>query len=64
MRLKAIALCLMAGFCTSAFAQDSTHVLEQALKQIPQKTLLKPEGMQIFFLTRKLGGIGKSGAIS
>ena len=62
MRLKAIALCLMAGFCTSAFAQDSTHVLEQALKQIPQKALTKPEAMQIFFLdTQAWRGLEKAG---
>ena len=62
MRLKAIALCLMAGFCTSAVAQDSTHVLEQALKQIPQKTLSNAEAMQIFFLdTQAWRGLEKAG---
>ncbi|ASV88690.1 hypothetical protein CES85_2870 (plasmid) [Ochrobactrum quorumnocens] len=62
MRLKAIALCLMAGFCTSAFAQDSTHVLEQALKQIPQKTLSNVEAIQIAFLdTQAWRGLEKAG---
>lgn len=61
MRLKAIALCLMAGFCTSASAQDSTYVLEQALKQIPQKALSTAEAMQIFFLdTQAWRGLEKA----
>ena len=50
MRLKAITLCLMAGFCTSANAQDSTQKLELALKQMPQALLSSPQAMQVFFL--------------
>jgi len=50
MRLKTLALCLMAGWGASAFAQDSTQTLQQALKQVPQSVLTAPNAMQIFFL--------------
>ncbi|MBB1225604.1 hypothetical protein EII46_30180, partial [Klebsiella pneumoniae] len=50
MHVKALALCLMAGFATSAAAQDSTQTLQQALKQIPQVVLSAPAAMQVFFL--------------
>ncbi len=50
MRLKALALCLMAGWGTSAAAQDSTQTLQQALRQIPQAVLTAPEAMQVFFM--------------
>lgn len=50
MRLKTLALCLMAGWGASASAQDSTQTLQQALKQIPQGVLAAPEAMQVFFV--------------
>lgn len=50
MRLKAFALCAMAGFAASAAAQDSTQTLQQALKQIPQVILTSPDAMQVFFI--------------
>jgi hypothetical protein len=62
MRLKALALCLLAGFGTSVAAQDSTQSLQQALKQIPQVVLSNPEAMQIFFLDAQVWrGLEKSG---
>lgn len=62
MRLKALALCLMAGFAASAAAQDSTQSLNQALKQIPQGVLTAPEAMQIFFVdTQAWRGLEKAG---
>ncbi|WP_025136109.1 hypothetical protein [Achromobacter sp. DH1f] len=50
MRLKALALCMLAGFGTSAVAKDSTQTLQQAFKQIPQAVLSAPWAMQIVFL--------------
>lgn len=50
MRLKALALCVMAGFAASAAAQDSTQTLQQALKQIPQVILTSTDPMQVFFV--------------
>lgn len=50
MRLKVLALCLLAGFGSSATAQDSTQSLQQALKQIPQVVLSNPEAMQVVFM--------------
>lgn len=50
MRLKALVLCLLAGFGSSAVAQDSTQTLQQALKQIPQAVLSGAQAMQIVFL--------------
>ncbi len=50
MRVKALALCLMAGFAATAAAQDSTETLQQAFKQIPQQALTVPDAMQVFFI--------------
>jgi hypothetical protein len=50
MRLKAFALCIVAGFSTSASAQNETQTLEQALKQIPESAISTPAAMQVFFL--------------
>ncbi|WMD23021.1 hypothetical protein RAS12_11805 [Achromobacter seleniivolatilans] len=50
MRLKVLALCLLAGFGSSAAAQDGTQSLQQALKQIPQVVLSNPEAMQVVFM--------------
>lgn len=50
MRVKALALCLMAGFGTGAYAQDSTQTLQQALQRIPQMVLTVPEAMQVSFM--------------
>lgn len=50
MRLKALALCAVAGFATAAAAQDSTQTLQHALTQIPQATLSAPDAMQVFFV--------------
>lgn len=62
MRLKVFALCLMAGFGTSAAAQDSTQTLQQALKQVPQAVLTAPEAMQIFFVdVQAWRGLEKAG---
>lgn len=62
MRLKALALCLLAGFAASAAAQDSTQSLTRALKQIPQVVLTAPEAMQIFFVdTQAWRGLEKAG---
>lgn len=62
MRLKALALCMLAGFGTSAAAQDSTQTLQQALKQIPQAALSTPQAMQIFFMdVQAWRGLEKSG---
>ncbi|MGE8680164.1 MAG: hypothetical protein ACN6PE_16230 [Achromobacter marplatensis] len=62
MRLKALALCLMTGFASSAAAQDSTETLQQALKQIPQAVLTAPDAMQIFFVdTQAWQGLEKAG---
>jgi hypothetical protein len=49
MRLKALALGLMTVCGTSVASQDSTHTLQQALKQVPQKVLTAPEAIQISF---------------
>lgn len=62
MRLKALALCIMAGFATCAAAQDSTQTLQQALKQIPQVILTSPDAMQVFFIdVQAWRGLEKSG---
>lgn len=62
MRVKALALCLLAGFGTSAAAQDSTQLLQRALKQIPQAVLSSPQAMQILFLdVQAWRGLEKSG---
>jgi hypothetical protein len=62
MRLKALALCLMAGFAGSAAAQDSTQSLQQAFRQIPQVVLTAPEAMQIFFVdVQAWRGLEKAG---
>lgn len=62
MRLKALALCLMAGWGTSAAAQDSTQTLMQAFKQVPQSVLTAPEAIQIFFLdVQAWRGLEKTG---
>lgn len=50
MRLKTLALCLMAGFGTSAVAQDNTQTLQQALKQMPQAVLSNTEAIQVSFM--------------
>nr|WP_275300553.1 hypothetical protein [Achromobacter xylosoxidans] len=62
MRLKAFAICAMAGFATSAAAQDSTQTLHQALKQIPESILTTPDAMQVFFVdVQAWRGLEKSG---
>lgn len=62
MRLKVLALCLLAGFGTSAAAQDSTQSLQHALKQIPQGVLASPEAMQVFFMdVQAWRGLEKAG---
>jgi len=62
MRLKALAICSLAGFAGSVAAQGSTESLQQALKQIPQVALSQPDAMQIFFLdTQVWRGLEKSG---
>lgn len=50
MRLKAVALCVIAGISAPVSAQSDTRVLEEALEKIPQKTLSTAQAMQIFFL--------------
>lgn len=50
MRLKTLALFLMAGFGASAVAQDNTQALQQALKQMPQAVLSKTEAIQVSFM--------------
>ncbi len=62
MRLKTLALCLMAGWSGSAAAQDSTQTLRQALMQIPQVALAAPEAMQVFFVdVQAWRGLEKAG---
>lgn len=62
MRLKVLALCLLAGFGTSAAAQDSTQSLQLALKQIPPIVLTTPEAMQVFFMdVQAWRGLEKAG---
>jgi len=62
MRLKALALGLVAVCGSSVAAQDSTQTLQQALKQVPQVVLTAPEAMQIFFLdVQAWRGLEKAG---
>lgn len=62
MRLKALALGLVAVCGTSVAAQDCTQTLQQALKQVPQVALAAPEAIQIFFLdVQAWRGLEKNG---
>ncbi|MBB1626418.1 hypothetical protein A9974_14400 [Achromobacter sp. UMC71] len=62
MRLKALALCMLAGFGSSAVAQDSTQSLQQAFKQLPPMVLGAPEAMQVFFMdVQAWRGLEKTG---
>ncbi|MGW6780690.1 hypothetical protein ACWF50_22040 [Brucella pseudogrignonensis] len=53
MRITLCAIGLMMGFTSSTFAQDSTATLQQALAQIPQTALARPQAMQIVFVDIK-----------
>ena len=62
MRVRALALGLVTVCGTSVAAQDSTHTLQQAFKQVPQLVLTAPEAMQFVFLdVQAWRGLEKAG---
>lgn len=62
MRVRALALGLVIVCGTSVAAQDSTHTLQQAFKQVPQLVLTAPEAMQFVFLdVQAWRGLEKAG---